>query len=86
MLFFLLVLLSEFCLDFFFDFERDIMHTLYINYYFNIILFLKVKKYEYRGIRSVCVYGGGNIREQLNIIKVTIFYIRPLKRNCRLNI
>jgi len=29
----------------------------------------EVKKYEYRGIRSVCVYGGGSIREQLNAIE-----------------
>jgi len=29
----------------------------------------EVKKYEYRGIRSVCVYGGGNIGEQLRAIE-----------------
>ena len=25
----------------------------------------EVRKYEYRGIKSVCVYGGGNRREQV---------------------
>ena len=30
---------------------------------------LQVKKYEYHGIRSVCVYGGGSIGEQLRAIE-----------------
>ena len=29
----------------------------------------KVKKYEYRGISSVCVYGGGSFNEQLKAIE-----------------
>jgi hypothetical protein len=29
---------------------------------------MQVKKYEYRGIKSVCVYGGGSIKDQTNII------------------
>ncbi len=28
----------------------------------------EVKKYEYRGIKSVCIYGGGNRREQMKIV------------------
>ncbi|XP_065843388.1 probable ATP-dependent RNA helicase DDX43 [Oscarella lobularis] len=28
----------------------------------------EVKKYKYKGIRCVCVYGGGNRREQINIV------------------
>ncbi|KAG1714858.1 putative ATP-dependent RNA helicase DDX43 [Nymphon striatum] len=29
----------------------------------------EAKKYEYRGIRSVCIYGGGSRREQIKIIE-----------------
>ena len=29
---------------------------------------MEVKKYEYRGIRSVCVYGGGSIKDQSKVI------------------
>lgn len=28
----------------------------------------EVKKFHYRGIKSVCVYGGGNRREQINVV------------------
>ena len=28
----------------------------------------EVKKYEYKGIKSVCLYGGGNRREQKKIV------------------
>ncbi|XP_023951126.2 probable ATP-dependent RNA helicase DDX43 [Bicyclus anynana] len=28
----------------------------------------EVSKYQYRGIKSVCVYGGGNRKEQINIV------------------
>ncbi len=31
--------------------------------------FDQVKKYEYMGIKSVCVYGGGSIQEQSKLIK-----------------
>ena len=29
---------------------------------------MEVKKYEYKGIRSVCVYGGGSIKDQTKVI------------------
>jgi len=29
---------------------------------------MEVKKYEYKGIRSVCVYGGGSIKDQCKVI------------------
>ena len=29
---------------------------------------MEVKKYEYRGIKSVCVYGGGSIKDQCKVI------------------
>ncbi|XP_052090564.1 probable ATP-dependent RNA helicase DDX53 isoform X3 [Mytilus californianus] len=28
----------------------------------------EVKKFDYKGIKSVCVYGGGNRREQINVV------------------
>ena len=28
----------------------------------------EVKKYEYRGIKSVCVYGGGDRRQQMKVV------------------
>ncbi len=28
----------------------------------------EVKKYEYHGIKSVCIYGGGNRREQKKVV------------------
>ena len=33
-----------------------------------ILSVLKVAKYEYKGIKSVCVYGGGSVKDQTKII------------------
>ena len=36
---------------------------------------MEVAKYEYKGIKSVCVYGGGSVREQT---KVMIFFLKSV--------
>ena len=33
------------------------------------LTFVQVKKYEYKGIKSVCVYGGGSFNEQLKSLE-----------------
>ncbi|XP_038056839.1 probable ATP-dependent RNA helicase DDX43 isoform X2 [Patiria miniata] len=43
----------------------------------------EVSKYSYKGIKSVCVYGGGNRREQINIVQkgVEIIIATPGRLN-----
>ena len=36
---------------------------------------MEVNKYEYRGIKSVCVYGGGSIKDQTKVITQVSFQL-----------